>query len=128
MHRKSLLFIQKYRHPAHWTLFFTDIILSFMTGFIKIWILAMEKDSDYQTYIRKNSPDSAKIRRGTNARKERFESVQIKNPVCIDEDILKHFQRLASEGQGCERLINQALREWLSFRNVEKPVCAKLSG
>jgi len=78
------------------------------------------KEFDYQAYTKKNPPDSAKIRRGSDARKKRFESAKKKVSVSIDEDILEHFLKVESIGRGYEKLINQALREWLSEKKKEK--------
>ncbi len=79
-----------------------------------------KKDFDYQAYIKNKFPDPAEIKRGSDERRKRFESAKMKNIIRIDEDILEQFRQFSSEGQGCEKLINQALREWLSAVNVEE--------
>lgn len=75
---------------------------------------------NYEAYVNENSPSSAKIRRGTDARKQRFEAAILKQAIRIDEDILAQFQQLTPEGQGYEKLINQALREWLSAKDFKE--------
>ena len=81
---------------------------------------------DYQAYVHENSPVTASIQRGTDARKHRFETAIMRPGIRTDEDILKQFQQLVPQGQGYERLINQALREWLSVKDVKELVRAEL--
>jgi uncharacterized protein (DUF4415 family) len=81
---------------------------------------------DYQAYMRANPPDPTKIQRGTEARRQRFEAAIMKFAVRIDEDILEQFRQLVPPGQGYERVINQALREWLSAKGVKELVRAEL--
>lgn len=81
---------------------------------------------DYQTYVKQNSPDTMEIQRGKNARRQRLESAIMRYSIRIDEDIFEQFQQLVPKGQGYERLINQALREWLSARNVKELVREEL--
>jgi Arc/MetJ-type ribon-helix-helix transcriptional regulator len=76
--------------------------------------------------MRANPPDPAKIQRGTEARKQRFEAAITKFAVRIDEDILEQFNQLVPPGEMSEELINQALREWLSVRGVKELVHAEL--
>ena len=46
--------------------------------------------------------------------------------IRIDEDILQQFSQLASEGQSCEQLINQALRQWLAADGIREMVRAEI--
>lgn len=85
-----------------------------------------DDDFDYQAHMRTNPPDPAKIQRGTEARKQRFESAITKFAVRIDEDILEQFKQIVPPGETFERLINQALREWLSAKGVKELVHAEL--
>lgn len=84
----------------------------------------MNKDDnfDYQAYTKMNPPDVSKIQRGPEARQQRLETALMKFAVRIDEDILAQFQQLAPDGEKCERVINQALREWLSVKGVKELV------
>jgi uncharacterized protein (DUF4415 family) len=82
---------------------------------------------DYQAYTRENAPDPAKIQRGPEARRQRLEEAAVmKSVLRIDKDILQQFKQLASSDQECQRLINQALREWLSAKDVKELVRAEL--
>lgn len=86
------------------------------------------EEFDYQAYTRDNPPDKTKIRRGTDARKQRFEAAKTRTTVRIDEDVLDQFRQLTPQDQDYERFINQALREWLSVRaspSQPQPCCAK---
>jgi hypothetical protein len=40
----------------------------------------------------------------------------------LDEDVLEQFKSLTAEGRGYQKLINEALREWLSAQNVKDMV------
>ena len=87
----------------------------------------MEDDTfDYQAYTRETPPDPAKIRRGTADRQRRFDAAMMKFAVRIDEDLLKEFRQLANEGQSCEQLINQALREWLAAKGMTEMLRAEI--
>ncbi|MCI0696291.1 hypothetical protein L0337_30340 [candidate division KSB1 bacterium] len=81
---------------------------------------------DYQAYTRENAPDPAKIQRGPEARRQRLEAAIMKSVLRIDKDILQQFKQLAPSDQECQRLINQALREWLSAKDVKELVRAEL--
>jgi uncharacterized protein (DUF4415 family) len=81
---------------------------------------------DYQNYVKKNSPVTTEVKRGTNARRQRLETAIKRFTIRIDEDILEQFQQLVPQGQGYERLINQALREWLSARGIKELVREEL--
>ena len=85
-----------------------------------------DEDFDYQTYMRENPPDPLKIQRGLKARKERMEAALKKLSFRIDKDIIDQFQQLVSPGQDCGKLINQALREWLSAKGVTDLVRTEL--
>ena len=77
-------------------------------------------DFDYRTYVRETPPDPTKIQRGTAGRQGRFEAAIAKLSVRIDEDLLARFSKLAPEGENPERLINQALREWLAATGIKE--------
>ena len=77
-------------------------------------------DFDYRDYVKKTPPDPTKIQRGTAGRQSRFEAAMLKLSVRIDEDLLTRFSQLASEGENPERLINQALREWLAGTGIKE--------
>ena len=81
---------------------------------------------DYQAYVKETPPVAMRIQRGTDARRQRFEAALRMYAVRIDEDILERFQQMVPQGQGCERQINQALREWLFVRDVKELVRAEL--
>jgi len=83
----------------------------------------MEDDNfDYPAYTRETPPDPAKILRGTAERQRRFDEAMMRLAIRIDEDVLQQFHRMAAEGQSVERLINQALREWLSAQGMRELV------
>jgi len=77
------------------------------------------EDFDYQSYMKENSPDLATIQRGTGDRESR-RLERIKRTIHIDEDILEQFQQLAPQQH--EKLINQALREWLFAKDMKELV------
>ena len=79
-----------------------------------------DEEFDYQAFTRDNAPDPAKIQRGYEARKQRLEAAHSKHAVQIDDDILNRFQQITSDGQSFERAINQALREWLSTKDMKE--------
>lgn len=81
---------------------------------------------DYQAYTKKNAPVSRDVQRGTKARRQRLKAAVKRFAIRIDEDILEQFQQLDSTRTGYERLINQALREWLSARGVKELVREEL--
>ncbi|MDZ7336770.1 MAG: hypothetical protein ONB32_16595 [candidate division KSB1 bacterium] len=84
------------------------------------------KDFNYEAFVQENSPTTTRIQRGTEARKQRFEAAILKYAIRIDEDILEQFQKLTPEGQGSEKLINQALRERLSAKDFKETARAEL--
>ncbi len=75
---------------------------------------------DYQAYVKQNAPDATGIQRGTAGRKRRLEDAILQSTIRIDDDILEQFQQLVSQNHDYERLINQALREWLSAKGVKE--------
>ena len=85
-----------------------------------------EEEFDYQAYAKTHPPDVTKIRRGPEARKQRFEAAKKRSAIRIDEDVLDQFQQLTPQAQDYERLINQALREWLSAQNIKELVREEL--
>jgi hypothetical protein len=46
--------------------------------------------------------------------------------IRIDPDILEQFKQMVPDGQGYQRLINQALREWLMARDMQEVVRKEL--
>jgi uncharacterized protein (DUF4415 family) len=85
-----------------------------------------KKEFDYQAYMKGNSPDRSKVHRGTDARKRRFEKTIMKDNVRIAEDILEEFRQFTPQGEEYEKLINQALREWLSAKNMKELIRSEL--
>ena len=85
-----------------------------------------KEEFDYQAYTKTHPPDASNIQRGTEARRQRFEAAQKRQAIRIDEDVLDEFRQLTPDVQEYERLINQALREWLSARNVKELVREEL--
>jgi len=81
---------------------------------------------DYQAYTKKNAPFSRDVQRGTKARRQRLKAAVKRFAIRIDEDIPEQFQQLDSTGTGYERLINQALREWLSASGIKELVREEL--
>jgi len=81
---------------------------------------------DYRAYTRETPPDPAKILWGTAERRQRFDAAMMRLAIQIDEDVLQQFHQLAAEGQSVERLINQALREWLSAQGMRELVRAEI--
>jgi uncharacterized protein (DUF4415 family) len=87
----------------------------------------MEDDTfDYQAWMRETPPDPTKIHRGTAERERRRAAAMLQRAVRIDEDLLKEFRQLATEGQSYEQLINQALREWLFAKGMQGLVRAEI--
>ncbi|MBC8180688.1 hypothetical protein H8E88_06135 [candidate division KSB1 bacterium] len=84
------------------------------------------KNFDYQTYMSENSPETASIQRGTKARKQRSEAAIKKFTVRIDKELFDQFQHLVMPQYNCEKLINQALREWLSAKSVKELLRSEL--
>jgi len=83
----------------------------------------MEDDNfDYLAYTRENPPEPTKILRGTAERKRRFDEAMTRLSVRLDEDVFEQFRQRTAEGQSVERLINQALREWLSAQGMKELV------
>jgi len=85
-----------------------------------------DKEFDYQTYTRQNPPDAEQVQRGLEARQKRREMAKSKITIRIDPDILEQFKQMVPEGQGYQRLINQALREWLMTRDMRDVVRQEL--
>jgi len=113
------------------------LVLSVMRQNIKQWLRNTSSNSmkmrtiktnafNYEAYMQENSPIATRIQRGTEAREQRFEAAILKYAIRIDEDILAQFQKLTPEGQGAEKLINQALREWLSAKDFKETARVEL--
>ena len=83
-------------------------------------------DFDYQTYMRQHSPTSAQIQRGHAGREERRDIAKTKITIRIDADIIEQFKQLVPDGQGYQRLMNHALREWLTAQGVTELVREEL--
>ena len=88
--------------------------------------MSSKEEFDYQAYTRTHPPDVSKIQRGADARRQRFEAAQKRQTIRIDEDVLDEFRQLTPPDQDDEKLINQALREWLSAQNVKELVREEL--
>jgi hypothetical protein len=73
---------------------------------------------DYASYVKATPPDPTEIRRGLTNRQHRLDAALMRLAVRIDADLLNQFRQLVSEGRSCERLVNQALREWLSAKGI----------
>jgi uncharacterized protein (DUF4415 family) len=82
---------------------------------------------DYQTYTRHHPPDPGQMQQGPEARQQRQEMAKSKITIRIDPDILEKFKQMVPDGQGYQRLINQALREWLMARDIQDVVRQELS-
>lgn len=80
----------------------------------------MAEDFDYKQYSETHAPDSATVRRGRAAREERRRPTKERITIRLDPDILDAFKDLAPDGRGYQALINRALREWLSARDVKE--------
>ncbi len=85
-----------------------------------------DEDFDYQTYTRDNPPDPAKIQRGYEARRQRLEAARSRSAIQIDEDLVARFRQITPESQSYERVINQALREWLTARDMKELIRGEL--
>ena len=81
---------------------------------------------DYEAYARRNSPESTRIQRGPDARRQRFEAAKTRRTIYIDGDILEQFRQLAPENQRYVTVINQALREWLFANDLKDLVREEL--
>jgi uncharacterized protein (DUF4415 family) len=85
-----------------------------------------DTEFDYQTYTRQNPPDPGQMQRGPEARQQRRDMAKSKITIRIDPDILEQFKQMVPDGQGYQRLINQALREWLMARDMQDVVREEL--
>ncbi len=85
-----------------------------------------EKEFDYQAYVRENSPDTTKMTRGIENRQRRLEAAKTNTSVRIDAEVLQQFRQLVAPDEECDKLINQALREWLAAQNVKELVRAEI--
>ena len=85
-----------------------------------------DEDFDYQAYTQDNPPDPEKIQRGYEARKQRLEAARSRSAIQIDEDILERFRQMTPESQSYERVINQALRDWLSAKDMKDLIRGEL--
>ena len=83
-------------------------------------------DFDYQTYIQQHAPSAGQMQRGHAGREERREVAKTKITIRIDADIIEQFKQLVPDGQGYQRLMNHALREWLTAQGVTELVREEL--
>jgi hypothetical protein len=81
---------------------------------------------DYPAFIKNNPPDPAKIRRGIAAREQRVEAVMQQRAVRVESEILAQFQEITVPDQNAEQIINQALREWLSAKDLKEMIRGEL--
>ena len=75
---------------------------------------------DYQTYSKTHGPKKEEISRGLQARHRRREVAKTRITIRLDDDVLAQFKALSDEGRGYQKLINEALREWLSAQEVKE--------
>lgn len=87
-----------------------------------------DNEFDYQTYMRQNPPEFEQLQRGAAARQKRREMAKSKITIRIDSDILDQFKEMVPDGQGYQRLINQALREWLEAQGIKALIQEELTG
>ena len=80
----------------------------------------MPEDFDYKEYSSTHAPNPAEVRRGRAAREERRSGTKQRITIRLDEDIVDEFKEIAQDGPGYQALINRALREWLSARDVKE--------
>ena len=85
-----------------------------------------DDDFDYPAFIKNNPPDPTKIRRGIAAREQRVEAAMKRPAVRVETEILAQFQEIAAPGQSAEQVINQALREWLSAKDLKEMIRGEL--
>jgi uncharacterized protein (DUF4415 family) len=83
-------------------------------------------DVDYQAYMRQQAPELGQMQRGPTARAARRAVAKSKITIRIDTDIVEQFKQMVADGQGYQRLMNQALREWLMARGVTELVREEL--
>ena len=81
---------------------------------------------DYQAYTRETPPDPAKITHGLAERELRRAKAMLEQSVRIDPATLEQFRQRAGNGQSCEQLINQALREWLATDGLKDVLRAEI--
>ena len=79
-------------------------------------------DFDYQAYAKEHGPKKEEIRRGLQDRQKRREAAKARITIRLDEDVIEQFKSLTAEGRGYQKLINEALREWLAAQNVKDMV------
>ena len=81
---------------------------------------------DYHAHMRHSSPDPRSIKRGTEARQKRRETVKSRITIRIDTEVVERFKQLVPAGQGYQSLMNEALREWLTAQGVNELVRVEL--
>jgi hypothetical protein len=88
--------------------------------------MADNETFDYQANMREVPPDPTQIRRGLAERELRRATAMLEQSVRIDPATLEQFRQRAVNGQSCEQLINQALREWLSTDDMKDVLRAEI--
>ncbi|ETW95743.1 MAG: hypothetical protein ETSY1_29400 [Candidatus Entotheonella factor] len=78
-----------------------------------------DNEFDYQAYMRHHPPECDQLQRGVEAREQRRDMAKSKITIRIDSDILDQFKEMVPDGQGYQRLMNQALREWLEAQGIK---------
>ena len=85
-----------------------------------------DTEFDYQAYMRQNPPEPRHMQRGLQARQQRRDLAKRRITIRIDTDIIAQFKQLVPAGQGYQRLMNHALREWLSAQGIQELVRGEL--
>ena len=81
---------------------------------------------DYPAFVKNNPPNPENIRRGIAARERRVEAVMKRPVVRVETEIFSRFQEIAAPGQTAEQIINLALREWLSAKDLKEMIRGEL--
>ncbi len=82
---------------------------------------------DYQANMREVPPDPTKLHRGPAEReRRRAAAALLYQHVRIERETFDQFCQLAANGQSCEQLINQALREWLTAQGLREMLRAEI--
>lgn len=78
------------------------------------------EEFDYQTYTRENAPDPTKIRSYDERQAKWQEAAENKTIVALDREIVEKFEQLGSSRKEAILLMNTALREWLTTRDMKQ--------
>ena len=87
-----------------------------------------KKEFDYHAHVTTHGPEADSARPARTARRKRRQAAKQRITIRVDEDILEEFRRLVPQGRGYQRLMNQALREWLAAKGIKDLVREELSG